>query len=96
MLVLSRRHGERIRIGQDTLIQIKSSIGEVLMISIETPAIVGECFQISEDVSISFLSSADGVVRIGVQAPRNIAVNREEVHQRIKRERKTKDSGPAK
>lgn len=55
MLVLTRRIGERLRIGDDVIIAI-----------------------------IGFKGSQ---VRIGVEAPKSVPVDREEIHQRKKLER---------
>lgn len=51
MLILTRRNGESLRIGQD--------------------------------IEITILSIKGGQVRIGVKAPRDVAVHREEIFNRI-------------
>ena len=49
---------------------------------------VGEKLIIGEDVTVTVLSLKGSQVRIGIDAPRHIAVNREEICQRIEREKK--------
>ena len=47
---------------------------------------VGERIMIGSDVSVKVLAVNGNQVRIGVDAPRNVAVHREEVYERLKRE----------
>jgi len=47
---------------------------------------VGEALMIGDDVSITVLGVKGNQVRLGIEAPRNIAVHREEIYRRIKRE----------
>lgn len=47
---------------------------------------VGEALMIGDDVSITVLGVKGNQVRLGIEAPRSIAVHREEIYQRIKRE----------
>ena len=42
-----------------------------------------ETIVIGEDVKISVLSVSGKQVRLGIEAPKNVAVNREEIHERI-------------
>ena len=44
---------------------------------------VGETIRIGEDVSVTVLGVKGNQVRVGVAAPRSVAVNREEIHERI-------------
>jgi len=46
----------------------------------------GETITIGENIQIRVLGVKGGQVRIGVDAPREVAVNREEVHARVKAE----------
>ncbi|MDX8398178.1 MAG: carbon storage regulator CsrA [Mariprofundaceae bacterium] len=46
----------------------------------------GETITIGEDIQIQVLSIKGGQVRIGIDAPRHIAVNREEVFERLSKE----------
>ena len=47
---------------------------------------VGETVVIGEDIVVTVLGVKGNQVRIGVKAPRNVAVHREEIFERIKRE----------
>jgi len=49
---------------------------------------VGEKLVIGEDVTVTVLSVKGNQVRIGIDAPREVTVNREEIYQRILKERK--------
>lgn len=55
---------------------------------------VGETLMIGEDVSVTVLGVKGNQVRIGINAPQDVAVHREEIFQRIQREtRVAGDSG---
>lgn len=54
---------------------------------------VGETLMVGEDVTVTVLGVKGNQVRIGVNAPRDLAVHREEVFERIKRET-TSESHP--
>ena len=47
---------------------------------------VGEALMIGDDVTISVLGVKGNQVRIGIDAPKDIAVHREEIYERIKSE----------
>ena len=47
---------------------------------------VGETLMIGDDVTVTVLGVKGNQVRIGVNAPREVAVHREEIYDRIKRE----------
>lgn len=47
----------------------------------------GETLMIGDDVTITVLGVKGNQVRIGVNAPKNVAVHREEIYQRIQQER---------
>jgi carbon storage regulator len=58
---------------------------------------VGETIMIGGDVTVTVLGVKGNQVRVGVNAPRDVAVHREEIFERIKREEQGGDSGrPAK
>ncbi len=48
---------------------------------------VGEALVIGEDVTVTVLGVKGNQVRIGVAAPRDVSVHREEIAQRIHKER---------
>ena len=47
---------------------------------------VGETVMIGNEVTVTVLGVKGNQVRIGVNAPKDIAVHREEIYERIKRE----------
>lgn len=53
---------------------------------------VGETLMVGDEVTITVLGVKGNQVRIGVNAPKEVAVHREEIYQRIQRER-TGDEG---
>ena len=61
---------------------------------------VGETLMIGDDVTITVLSAKGSNIRIGINAPKEVAVHREEIYQKIanqQREEKqdTQDKKPA-
>ena len=48
---------------------------------------VGETLMIGDDVTVTVLGVKGNQVRIGVNAPKEVAVHREEIYERIKREK---------
>jgi carbon storage regulator len=48
---------------------------------------VGESVVIGDDVDVTVLGVKGNQVRLGVKAPREISVHREEIYQRIRREK---------
>jgi len=47
---------------------------------------VGETLMIGDEVTVTVLGVKGNQVRIGVNAPKDVAVHREEIYERIKRE----------
>lgn len=54
---------------------------------------VGETLMVGDEVTVTVLGVKGNQVRIGVNAPKEVAVHREEIYQRIQRE-KTDDFEP--
>ena len=50
---------------------------------------VGEKLVIGEDVTVTVLGVKGSQVRIGIDAPRDVTVHREEIYQRILKEQKS-------
>lgn len=48
---------------------------------------IGETLMIGDEVSVTVLGVKGNQVRLGVNAPKDIAVHREEIYQRIQHER---------
>ena len=48
---------------------------------------VGETLVIGDDIRITVLGTRGNQVRMGVNAPKNVAVHREEIYQRIQSEK---------
>jgi carbon storage regulator len=46
-----------------------------------------ESLKIGDDVTITILAVNSNQVRVGIEAPKNIAVHREEIYERIRAER---------
>ena len=56
---------------------------------------VGETVMIGNEVTVTVLGVKGNQVRIGVNAPKDVAVHREEIYERIKREEDGGDAHPA-
>jgi carbon storage regulator len=50
---------------------------------------VGETVMIGDDVTITVLGVKGNQVRVGINAPKQVAVHREEIYERIKREQQS-------
>jgi carbon storage regulator len=48
---------------------------------------VGETLMVGDEVTVTVLGVKGNQVRIGVNAPKDVAVHREEIYQRIQREK---------
>ncbi|MFZ9905322.1 MAG: carbon storage regulator CsrA [Steroidobacteraceae bacterium] len=56
---------------------------------------VGETVMIGEEVSVTVLGVKGNQVRVGINAPKNVAVHREEIFDRIKSEDGSSDQDEA-
>lgn len=54
---------------------------------------IGETLKIGDNVDVTILSVRGNQIRIGINAPRDVAVHREEIYTRIKEEEKQKELG---
>lgn len=54
---------------------------------------VGETLVVGDEITVTVLGVKGNQVRLGVNAPKEVAVHREEIYQRIQREKT--DQGPA-
>ena len=52
---------------------------------------IGETLMVGDDVTITVLGVKGNQVRIGVNAPKDVAVHREEIYQRIQKEKTGED-----
>lgn len=55
---------------------------------------IGETLMVGDDVTVTVLGVKGNQVRIGVNAPKDVAVHREEIYQRIQKERETGTGEP--
>ncbi len=55
---------------------------------------VGETLMIGDEVTVTVLGVKGNQVRIGVNAPKEVAVHREEIYDRIKREQESAAHAP--
>ena len=53
---------------------------------------VGETLMIGDDITVTVLGVKGNQVRIGVNAPKDVGVHREEIYERIRKERSQGDN----
>ena len=54
---------------------------------------VGETVMIGDEITITILGVKGNQVRVGINAPKSVAVHREEIYERIKREQQGNSEG---
>ncbi|KTC67992.1 global regulator (carbon storage regulator) [Legionella birminghamensis] len=54
---------------------------------------IGETLIIGDDVNITVLGVKGNQVRLGINAPKDVSVHREEIYLRIQQEKESTDSG---
>ena len=54
---------------------------------------VGETLMVGDDVTVTVLGVKGNQVRIGVNAPKDVSVHREEIYERIKKEQQLQQQG---
>lgn len=55
---------------------------------------IGETLIIGDDVNITVLGVKGNQVRLGINAPKDVSVHREEIYLRIQQEKQSDDSEP--
>jgi carbon storage regulator len=55
----------------------------------------GETVMVGSDITITVLGVKGNQVRIGINAPKDVAVHREEIYERIQIEKSAQESGQA-
>jgi carbon storage regulator len=52
---------------------------------------IGETLMVGDDITVTVLGVKGNQVRLGVNAPKDVSVHREEIYQRIQREKDDND-----
>jgi carbon storage regulator len=88
---LSKKRGQVKRQGTDRQLNPSPRKGIIMLLLTRRP---GEKLIINENVTVTVLSVKGNQIRIGIEAPRDVKVHREEIYQRIVKEREALNVTP--
>ncbi|HHH36273.1 MAG TPA: carbon storage regulator [Gammaproteobacteria bacterium] len=54
---------------------------------------VGETLVIGDDITVTICAVKNSQVRVGIQAPKDVEIHREEIYERIQKEREAQQTG---
>lgn len=53
---------------------------------------MGEKIRINDDITFTILETRGGAIKIGIEAPKNVTVHREEIYKRIQDNKEKKEN----
>jgi carbon storage regulator len=98
MLVLTRRKNESLVIGESTYVEVIFIGTEKIQLQVSqknnkenqkvvVDLLLGDSYQLPENVILKMLKIDGSQLKIGISAPREIPVHREEIYERIQNEK---------